>query len=160
MRKFSSGATRNNDADELDYEGFFSPIVMKCFAEYMHENRVQTDGKIRDSDNWQKGISKNSYMKSEYRHTMDLWLEHRGYKSREGIIKALCGIMFNTQGYLFEILKEKNMNKTPSLNTKEYTKFLNDVYENETKKVSEKRIKLVVRLYNKIKKVLMNREKQ
>lgn len=107
-RKFKSGATRDTEKDKLDYEGFLSPIVLKAYAEYMNKHRVQSDGKLRDSDNWQKGIPKDVYMKSGFRHFMDWWLEHRGYKSRDGIKDALCGIIFNSAGYLFELLKEEN----------------------------------------------------
>jgi hypothetical protein len=104
-RQFSTGATRDTDEGKLDYEGFLSPIVLVEFAKYMNKNRVQSDGKTRDSDNWQKGIPKDAYMKSMYRHFMDLWLEHRGYPSRSNKIEALCAIIFNAQGYLLEELK-------------------------------------------------------
>lgn len=112
MREFKTGATRNNDEDQLDYEGFYHPLVMQAFAEYMHENRIQADGQLRSSDNWQKGIPKDAYMKSGMRHFMDWWLEHRGEDSREGMEKALCGLLFNVQGYLFEVLKENGKRKT------------------------------------------------
>jgi hypothetical protein len=36
-----------------------------------------------------------------------LWMFHRGYKGRETIEDALCGILFNTMGYLHEIEKKK-----------------------------------------------------
>ena len=107
LRKFDTGATRNIEINELDFEGFLSPLVLKCFAEYMHKHRYQKDGGIRASDNWQKGIPKSSYMKSGYRHFMDWWLEHRGFESRDGMEDALCGLFFNVQGYLLEYLKEK-----------------------------------------------------
>ena len=105
MRKFKSGATRDDDKEKCDYEGFFSPLVLKRRAEYMNKHRFQEDGVVRDSDNWQKGMSKDVYMKSLMRHIMDLWLEHRGHDSRDGIEDALMGIMFNAEGYLYEILK-------------------------------------------------------
>lgn len=116
MRKFNTGATRNIDNDKLDYEGFLHPLVLEAFAKYMHENRIQADGTIRTSDNWQKGIPLDAYMKSGWRHFMDWWMEHRGHKSREGKIKALCGLMFNVQGYLYELLKhegENSVSKSP-----------------------------------------------
>lgn len=106
-RYFDTGAYRDTDKNKNDYEGFLSPLVIEAFGNYMSKHRIQSDGKLRDSDNWQKGISQEVYMKSLYRHFMDLWLEHRGYKSREGKENALCGIMFNTMGYLFESLKNK-----------------------------------------------------
>lgn len=108
MRKFATGATRDTDVNKLDFEGFYNPLVMQRFAEYMNENRVQADGEMRESDNWQKGIPKDAYMKSGFRHFHDWWMNHRGYESREGIEKALCGLIFNAQGYLLELLKEKN----------------------------------------------------
>ncbi|RLG10713.1 hypothetical protein DRN73_07140 [Candidatus Pacearchaeota archaeon] len=111
MRTFKSGATRDDDESKNDYEGFLSPIVIKRYADYMTKHRVQADGKLRKSDNWQKGIPKDAYIKSGYRHFMDWWLEHRGYKSREGLEDALCALLFNVQGYLFEVLKEKENGK-------------------------------------------------
>jgi len=105
MREFETGATRNNDEENLDYEGFIHPSTLKLFAEYMHKHRKQADGKIRPSDNWQKGITLESYMKSGTRHFMDWWQEHRGMDSREGMNDALCGILFNVFGYLYEINK-------------------------------------------------------
>ena len=107
MREFKTGATRNNDDENLDYEGFLSPLALKAFAEYMHKHRLQADGKLRPSDNWQKGIPKDAYMKSGSRHYMDWWSEHRGWGSREGMNDALCGLLFNVFGYLHEIEKEK-----------------------------------------------------
>jgi len=107
IRKFKSGATRDTNKSKFDFEGFLSPIVLQEFAKYMHENRIQSDGKLRDSDNWQKGMPKKEYIKSAWRHFIDWWLEHRGYESRDGIKKALCGLIFNSMGYLYEILKEE-----------------------------------------------------
>ena len=106
IRTFESGATRDTDENKLDFEGFLSPLVLQAYAEYMNENRVQSDGNIRASDNWQRGIPKDAYMKSGWRHFFDWWSAHRGYPSREGMIKALCGLLFNVQGYLHELLKE------------------------------------------------------
>lgn len=111
IRKFKSGATRDIDFNKPDYEGFLSSIVIKRYGEYMNKHRIQPNEKLRDSDNWQKGIPKDAYIKSLFRHFMDLWLEHRGFKSREGIEEALCAIMFNSMGYLHEILKEKKYGK-------------------------------------------------
>jgi hypothetical protein len=106
IRRFRTGATRDTDLGKLDYEAFLSPIVLQRFAVYMHKHRTQKDGTVRDGDNWQKGIPKDAFMKSAWRHFMDWWLEHRGYASREGLQDALCAVIFNASGYLFEILKE------------------------------------------------------
>jgi len=106
-RYFKTGATRDTEENKLDYEGFLSPAVLERYAEYMNKHRKQSDGKLRDSDNWQKGIPKDAYIKSAWRHFLDWWKEHRKLKSREGIEDALCAMMFNVMGYLFEILKEQ-----------------------------------------------------
>jgi len=115
MREFNTGATRNSDTGKNDYEGFYSPLVIQAFGDYMTKHRVQADGKLRDSDNWQKGIPKDAYIKSTWRHFLDLWFMHRGYKRYDDITKeeltfegVLCAILFNVQGYLFEILKSKS----------------------------------------------------
>lgn len=107
IRKFETGATRDTAKNKLDYEGFLSPLVLQRFAEYMDQHRIQSDGTLRDSDNWQKGIPLAEYMKSGFRHFIDWWLENRQYPSREGLENALCGVMFNAMGYLHEILKDK-----------------------------------------------------
>lgn len=108
IRVFATGANRNTDKGKLDFEGFLSPLVIQRFAEYMHRNRFLENGDFRDSDNWQKGIPKDAYMKSGWRHFFDWWQEHRNIKSREGVEEALCGLMFNCMGYLHEYLKENN----------------------------------------------------
>jgi len=110
MREFKTGATRDQDETKLDYEGFLSPLVLEQYAKYMHTNRKQADGNLRASDNWQKGIPREAYIKSGWRHFFDWWQNHRGYKSRETIINALCGLLFNVMGYLHELLKEETKN--------------------------------------------------
>lgn len=122
MRKFESGATRDVAGNKLDYEGFLSPQVLELYAKYMNKNRVQADGNVRDSDNWQKGIPRDVYMKSMHRHFMDAWMLHRGievfkknadgetvFNSETGqpipmtLEEALCAQLFNVMGYLFEL---------------------------------------------------------
>jgi len=110
MREFKTGATRDSNDNKLDYEGFNHPIVDKSFAEYMHFHRKQTDGKLRDSDNWQKGIPLDVYAKSLHRHFEDFRLHHRGYPElavEPDIVQVLDAIKFNVNGYLYEILKKK-----------------------------------------------------
>lgn len=107
MRKFETGALRNLDQDKLDFEAFYTPRVVEAFATYMHFNRHLPDGTMRNGDNWQKGIPSNSYMKSGWRHFFDWWSWHRGNVNiKEGIVWALCGLIFNAQGYLDNLLKE------------------------------------------------------
>ena len=105
MRQFDTGATRNVDSNKLDYEGFLSPSVLKRYAEYLNKHRVQADGQIRDSDNWQKGIPMEVYMKSMWRHFHDMWSQHRGIITENDLEESICAVIFNASGYLFEKLK-------------------------------------------------------
>lgn len=108
MRNFGTGATRNDDTEALDFEGFLSPLSLKAYAEYMHGHRTQKDGSLRDSDNWQKGIPLDSYIKSGFRHMFDWWIEHRtGSGSRDGLKDAICAVIFNASGYLHELVKKE-----------------------------------------------------
>ena len=103
MRTFESGATRDNDDEKLDYEGFLSPLVLRRYAEYMHANRIQANGTVRSSDNWQKGIPQSAYMKSMWRHFMAVWT---GYRNGDVSEDDLCALLFNVMGMLHELLKE------------------------------------------------------
>lgn len=114
VRRFATGATRSSEAGRYDPEGFFSPLVFERFCEYMNKHRVQPDGSIRDSDNWQKGIPLHTYMKGLWRHFLHLWSRHRGFTPTDSMAGSnveedLCAILFNTQGYLHELLKSKQV---------------------------------------------------
>lgn len=106
VRTFDTGATRDTEDGKLDFEAFLSPLVLKIYADYMHKHRKRSDGTMRDGDDWQRGIPTDVYMKSLMRHVMDLWLMHRGEpdESRANTDEALCGIIFNAMGYLFNYL--------------------------------------------------------
>jgi hypothetical protein len=110
-RSFDSGAYRDTEEGKLDFEGFLSPLVLDRYATYMNKNRTQSDGKLRDSDNWQEGIPKKVYMKSMWRHFFDVWKEHRrGYfPERIQMEDALCAVIFNAMGYLYEVLKRRDV---------------------------------------------------
>jgi len=107
LRRFSTGATRDTDTGKPDFEGFLSPLTLRRYGEYMHSHRVQPDGSVRDSDNWQRGIPLDAYMKSAFRHFLDAWSEHRGVKTEAGLEESLCALIFNASGYLHEVLKAK-----------------------------------------------------
>ena len=111
MRTFSSGATRDDCDNKNDYEGFLDPKVIEMYGNYMTKHRKQSNGDLRDSDNWKKGIPKDAYMKSAWRHFLDVWMEHRGCKSKDGIEEALMALLFNIMGYTYELLKEKTKDK-------------------------------------------------
>lgn len=106
MRKFESGATRDADDGKHDPEGFLSPLVINALNQYMHHHRVQADQSLRASDNWQKGIPLEVYMKSKWRHFLDTWSLHRGWPgpSSTSLRESLCAELFNTMGYLHELL--------------------------------------------------------
>ena len=112
MRVFETGATRNAETYP-DYHGFFSPLSMHAYGEYMHTHRLQADGSLRDSDNWQRGMPVDSYVRSLVRHTHDVQLIHDGYEqlARGDVrdpdkLKAhLAAIIFNAQGMLHELVK-------------------------------------------------------
>ncbi len=122
MREFETGATRGSDDNKPDYEGFFSSLVFKRYGEYMNKHRVQANGEIRDSDNWQKGIPISAYIKSWWRHFIDVWsmwrrierpqpgvmeLKEWSDESLEIISEALCAALFNNMGMLHEVEKER-----------------------------------------------------
>lgn len=116
IRKFGTGATRDTDKGKLDYEGFFSPLVLKAYAEYLNKHRTLPNGDLRDSDNWQGMFGDKHFdvcMKSLLRHVMDLWLMHDGFKPRmekgqyASVDDALGGIIFNAMAYWFKLLKDR-----------------------------------------------------
>jgi len=111
-RTFDTGATRSADATRDDPEGYLSPLVIDRFNQYMTKHRFQSDGKMRDSDNWQKGMPLSTYIKGLWRHFLHLWTRHRGWAVRDPGAAAdseedLCAIIFNAQGYLHELLVKK-----------------------------------------------------
>lgn len=115
IRTFETGATRNLDNSKNDYEGFLSPFVIKSFGDYMTSHRKQKDGTLRDSDNWQKGIPIDVYMKSMFRHFLDVWTIHRGGTAispdtgeQVDLIEALNAVLFNVQGMMHETLKKES----------------------------------------------------
>jgi hypothetical protein len=105
MRQFDTGATRDTDDGKIDYDGFLSPLVLERFGRYMLTHQVQADGHKRASDNWQKGIPQDAYMKSGWRHFMAWWKHHRDiHDPHETVEDSLCALIFNAQGYLHEHL--------------------------------------------------------
>lgn len=107
VRQFASGATRDTDEGKLDFEAYLSPHVLLRYAQYMQEHQTRSDGTKRAGDDWQQGMPKDAYMKSMLRHAFDVWLHHRnhGDMAREDIETALCAVIFNAMGYLFNELE-------------------------------------------------------
>lgn len=115
IRQFKTGATRDLDNEKLDYEAFLSPLALRRYAEYLHKHRIQADGTLRTGDNWQLGIPLDVYMKSLLRHVMEMWMLHRESKRPswddskvDRLQDAICAVIFNAFGYLFEDIKEND----------------------------------------------------
>lgn len=113
VRTFATGATRGSEDGKIDPEGFLSPVVCLRYSQYMQKHRTQPDGSVRASDNWQKGIPMSAYMKSLWRHFLDVWLLHRGHPPAHeepdyDLQEALCGVLFNASGMLDALLRRTN----------------------------------------------------
>jgi hypothetical protein len=109
-RTFSTGANRNSDDGKLDIEGFINPLALQTYCEYMHKHRHLEDGTLRASDNWQKLFGEEHISvctKSLLRHAHDVWMENRGYESREGIDDALGGVIFNAFAIWLKVLEDR-----------------------------------------------------
>jgi hypothetical protein len=107
IREFPTGAIRDNDLNKPDYEGFLSPLVIERYGAYMNKHRLQPNGTIRASDNWQLGIPKDAYIKSAWRHFLDWWKQHRGWPGQDTLEESICALIFNASGYLDKILRDK-----------------------------------------------------
>jgi hypothetical protein len=110
IREFESGATRDKVEGKLNYIKALSPIVMQRYVEYLGKHRTQSDGTQRDWDNWKKGIPQQVYLEGEDRHHRAVWLLIQGYPAFDNygpvtLEDSLCGVIFNSMGMLFEILK-------------------------------------------------------
>ena len=113
MREFKTGATRNDDHDKFGIRGFRSRYADQAFYEYMHRHRVQADGKLREPDNWKKGIPTEAYYNGLDRHVHDVLSiaeTGRAFRTNEDgsvvtLKDALCAIEFNIHGLLHELGK-------------------------------------------------------
>jgi len=111
MRVFESGATRNMEVDP-DYHGFLSPLALHAYGEYMHAHRLQADGTVRASDNWQLGMPDDSYVRSLVRHVHDVELIQDGYeelarhdeRDDNVLLAHLSAALFNIQGMLHNVM--------------------------------------------------------
>ncbi len=121
QQDFGTGATRSSDTGKIDFEGHISPFVLQVFGEYMNAHRVQRDGKIRGSDNWQSGIPMHRYVKSLIRHVIEFWTMWRGAEVKNPdangkpftFQEVLSAILFNVMGIIFEMDYRLQGNRHP-----------------------------------------------
>jgi hypothetical protein len=116
IRTFSTGSTRDTDEGKLNYLKALSPLVLQRYVEYLSKHRRQSDGTLRDFDNWKQGIPEQTYKESLLRHVIALWLLHEGYSAKDNhglvdIEDTLMAIIFNAMGCAYEILRDKDENK-------------------------------------------------
>jgi hypothetical protein len=109
VRRFTSGAQRDDDSAKPEFGGFLSPLVLKAYGDYMHQHRTMRDGSRRGAADWKQGIPQRVYFESLLRHVMDVWFHLDGHPSeaREDLPTALCAVLFNASGLLYETLKAK-----------------------------------------------------
>jgi hypothetical protein len=112
-RYFEGGAYRDTAQGKPDYAKYLSPEALRAYGRYMLRHQYQSDGQIREGDNWKKGIPLDVFMSSAFRHFLDWWeLHNTGFemgkaKKLELMEEALCAVMFNTMGYLHELMKDR-----------------------------------------------------
>lgn len=125
-RGFESGADRSSDNGKPHFDRALSPLVMERFAEYMRDHNV---AKGRREDQWQLGFPNESWISSAWRHFVAVWKLYRGLPvvDEKGngvdIEDALCGLIFNVQGFLHQLLLRKLKNENPVAH-KRYTRFI------------------------------------
>ena len=101
-RYFPTGATRDTAEGKLDIHRFLSPEVLERYCQYLQAHRQQSDGKLRDPDNWKKGMPLSVYMASMTRHFFEVWSQYHTGERGEVDDDALCALMFNVMGFLYE----------------------------------------------------------
>lgn len=117
IRVSSTGATRDSSVSKMEIVKYMSPLVVEAFGKYMLKHQIQSDGSKREGDNWKKGFgtthkeTQDICFDSLGRHFLDLWMEHDGFKSRDGIDEAFGGLFFNICGYWDSLLKERLENE-------------------------------------------------
>ena len=111
FRTADSGATRDLDNEKYVYDKFQHPLVVREFACYMHGKRSMPDGTKRNGDNWWKGFPRAWLLESMHRHYMDVWFHLTGHShhAEEPIMTALCGLFFNVQALMLEVILDRHI---------------------------------------------------
>jgi hypothetical protein len=74
----------------------------------MLKHQTQSDGNLRESDNWKKGFPLDAFWHSMSRHILDLrliWEQFPEEARTQDIIETLCAVKFNVDGLMHEILR-------------------------------------------------------
>lgn len=110
MRQFDTGANRDKNDNKINYMGHISPLVTHRYCQYMHECRNLPDGTRRDAENWKLGMPPKVWLESLVRHMEDVKLIADGHPhvaTTPDMEKALCAVLFNAQGLLYQILVDR-----------------------------------------------------
>jgi hypothetical protein len=110
-RTFASGATRDTANGKLELHRYFSPKCVRRFAEYMQQHQIDSNGNYRPGNNWQKGMPREVFVASMFRHFLEVWerWDDIGGLDNPTTEDALCAIIFNAQGLLLELLLGRNL---------------------------------------------------
>ena len=86
--------------------------MLQCYVDYIGRHRLQSDGNLRDWDNWKNGMPKDVYLDGLGRHFWATWLLFQGFPASDNhgsvtLEDSLCAIIFNAQGMLHELLKKE-----------------------------------------------------
>lgn len=116
IRAFETGATRDTVAGKLSYMKALSPEVLEAYVIYLDKHRKQSDGSMREFDNWKRGIDKWTYLDSLLRHDKAVWNLMLGYEVSDNhgpvtLLDSLMAVIFNAMGMAYEILIEEGKTK-------------------------------------------------
>lgn len=115
IRTSATGATRDTSQNKLEIGDYICPEVLIAFSEYMFKHQFQSDGTKRSGNNHKKGFGSTPKetmdicFASYIRHTLDLWMEHDGFESRDGMIEAMGGAFFNLMDFWAAWLKQQKL---------------------------------------------------
>lgn len=112
IRAFETGATRDTVAGKLSYMKALSPEVLEAYVIYLDKHRKQSDGSMREFDNWKRGIDKWTYLDSLLRHDKAVWNLMLGYEVSDNhgpvtLLDSLMATIFNAMGLAYELLIEE-----------------------------------------------------
>lgn len=100
-----TGATRDTSANKPEYHRYFSPKTFERFGRFMLEHQIDSKGNYRPGNNWQKGMPREWFVSSLFRHYVEVWQRFEdGTLEGKEAEDALCALIFNAQGLLLELL--------------------------------------------------------